>query len=65
MGADNCKCSRDQQLNVSFESTEENEIINFWSPNDRLALLNFVDRTPERTDCGAIELLAKNLVNTF
>jgi hypothetical protein len=40
----------------AFRSTEELEIINFWSPIQCPALLNFRDRTPKRTVRGAIEL---------
>jgi hypothetical protein len=42
--------------NNGFRSMEELEIIKFWSPIQPM-LLNFRDRTPKRTDRGAIELL--------
>jgi hypothetical protein len=57
VAANDCKCSRDQQLKCLPK--QELEILNFGHPfNDRPTLLNFRDYMPKRTDHGAIELLA-------
>jgi hypothetical protein len=62
VGANDCKCSRDQRLNVPSEARRY-EIIYFWSPIQWPTLLNFRDSMPKRTDRRTMELLLELCIN--
>jgi hypothetical protein len=50
VGANDCKSSRDQRLNMPSEARRSSRYYNFGHPsNDRPKLLNFRDRSPKRT----------------
>jgi hypothetical protein len=57
VGTNDCKCNQDQRLNVPSEGWRSlKQYIFDHLYNDWPTLLNFSDRTPKRTDRGAIEI---------